>query len=140
MNQRHLTPAGRVGTLYSPRPNPCDDRCLAAALLPGHLHLGVEMTDALVCLLLHPLAIIAHILCQALRSAPSLRHLTGSGIRVYGSHAGKPGRNLYHGLVNHHSHRVQVMGVGFQPQPLRLQRNRTATGKGVQQFRGIPAC
>ena len=97
------------------------------------------MADALKSFLLHPLAIIAHVLCQTLCPAPSLRHLARSGIRVYGSHSGKPRRNLNHGLVDHHSHRVQVMGVGLQPQALGLQGDGSAAGEGVQQLRGIAA-
>ena len=137
--QGHLTPTGRVGTLHRPCPNPCNHSSLTTALLLGHLDLGVEMADALEGFLFQPFTIIAHILRQALRPAPSLCHLARPSIRVYRSHAHKPGRNLNHGLVNHHSHRIQIMCMGFQPQPLRLQRNGSAAGEGVQQLRRIAA-
>ena len=43
------------------------------------------------------------------------------------------GRDLDHGLVDEHRHGVQVAGVSLQPQPLRLQRDGSATGKGIVQ-------
>ena len=41
------------------------------------------------------------------------------------------GRDLDHRLVDQHRHRVEVAGESFQPEPLRLQRQRPATGEGV---------
>jgi hypothetical protein len=43
------------------------------------------------------------------------------------------GRNLDHCLVDEHGHGVEVTGVSLQPQPLRLQRDGSATGKGIVQ-------
>ena len=64
-------------------------------------------------------------------------HVADLGLRVHRSHARKPGRNLNHGLVDHNCHRVQIVGMGLQPQALGLQRNGSAAGKGVQQLRRI---
>ena len=47
------------------------------------------------------------------------------------------GRDLDHGLVDEHGHGVEVAGVSLQPQPLCLQRNGTATGKGIVQGRQL---
>ena len=43
------------------------------------------------------------------------------------------GRNLDHGLVDEHGHGVEVAGVSLQTQPLRLQRDGSAAGKGIVQ-------
>ena len=43
------------------------------------------------------------------------------------------GRHLDHGLVDEHGHGVEVAGVSLQPQPLPLQRDGSATGKGIVQ-------
>ena len=53
--------------------------------------------------------------------------------RVHRRQVGKFGRNLDHRLVDEHRHGVEIGGVGLQPQPLRLQRDRAAAGKGVVQ-------
>ena len=58
-------------------------------------------------------------------------------IRIYRSFAGKAWWNLNHSLIDGHSHRIQVMGVCFQPKTLRLERNRTAACKGVKKSRRI---
>jgi hypothetical protein len=44
---------------------------------------------------------------------------------------GKVGRDLDHGLVDEHRHRVEVAGVALQPQPLRRQGQGAAAGKGI---------
>ncbi len=55
------------------------------------------------------------------------------GIRTDRRRARELGRNLDHRLVDEHGHGVEIGGVGLQPQPLRLQRNGSAAGKGIVQ-------
>ena len=100
------------------------------------------MADALFRLVAHPLAVGADILGQPLRTPPGLgqQPLLCARFRVHRRPAGKLGRNLDHGLVDQHRHRVQVAGIAFQPQPLRLQRDRATPSKGVvegRQFVGV---
>ena len=136
--QRHLTAAGGVGALDGARPDPCNDGGFAAAKFMGHFYLGVQVTDAAERLPLHPLAVILHIGGKPLRPLPAGCAIQpGAAVRVDRCLPGKPGRDLDHCLVDHHRHGVQVVGVGFQPQPLGFQRNSTAAGKGVQQGRRV---
>ena len=138
--QRHLTATGRVGAFDSPGPDPGDDGCLTAALGGRNLHLGVQVANLLKSLLLHPLAIIAYVLCQAFRAGPAAAPIYwGAGFRVDWSLSGELGRNLDHGFVDHNRHRVQVVGMGLQSQPLGFQGNGTAASKGVQQRRRVVA-
>ena len=132
--QRHLTAAGGVGALDGACPDPCNDGGFAAAKSMGHFYLGVQVTDAAERLPFHPLAVILHIGGKPLRPLPAGCAIQqGAAVRVDRCLPGKPGRDLDHCLVDHHRHGVQVVGVGFQPQPLGFQRNSTAAGKGVQQ-------
>jgi hypothetical protein len=50
---------------------------------------------------------------------------------IHGRQAGKPRRNLDHRLADEHRDRVQVAGVRLEPEPLRLERQCAAAGKGV---------
>ena len=102
-----------------------------------HFHLGIEMANALKCLLFHPLAVIAHILSKPLCSAPTITHSRNLCVRIHRSFAGEAGRNFNHSLIDGHSHRIQVMGVCFQPKTLRLERDGTSTGKGVKKSRRV---
>lgn len=99
------------------------------------------MPDALAGFLLHPFAVITHILRQPSCTLPTL---IGSalplGFRVHGRMSGKLRRNLNHRLVNHHRHGVQVVCVRFQPQTLCFQRNRAAARERIQQGRRIAVC
>ena len=136
--QRHLTATGGVGAFDGARPDPRNDGGLAAALRVGYFYLGVQVPDAAERFPLHPLAVILHISGKPLRSLPAPGGIQfGAAVRVDRRLPGKPGRDLDHGLVDHYRHGVQVVGVGFQPQPLGFQRNSTAAGKGVQQGRRV---
>ena len=104
----------------------------------GYFYLGVQVPDAAEGLPLHPLAVILHISGKPLRSLPAPGGIQfGAAVRVDRRLPGKPGRDLDHGLVDHYRHRVQVVGVGFQPQPLGFQRDGTAARKGIQQGRRV---
>ncbi len=92
------------------------------------------MTDATESFLLHPFAVITHVFGKPLSSAPrTVTTQLGSGIRIHRRLPGKTRGNLYHGLIYHHCHGVQVVGMGFQPQPLRLKRNGPSARKGVKE-------
>ncbi len=123
----------------------------------GDVDLGVEVADALFRLVAHPLAVMAHVLGEALRAfpfahkelvipaqagiqfvlwIPGLR-CAAPGMTAEGNRrlAGKARRDLDHRLVDQHRHRVEVAGVTFQPQALCFQRQRAAAGKGVVEGR-----
>ena len=89
------------------------------------------MADALLGLAAHPLPVVAHILGQTLRPSPAAldQSLFLADRRIHRGLAGKSRWNFDHGLVDQHRHRVEVAGMGFQPQPLRLQRERSTPGK-----------
>ena len=130
--------ANWICTFCSSRPNPRDYRCFPAALLFRHLDLRIEMPDALIGFLLHPFAVIAHVLRQPCRALPTdVGRALPSCVRVYRAHTRKLRRNFNHRLVNHNRNRVQVMRMGFQSQSLRLQRNRAAAREGIEQRRRI---
>ena len=137
-SQRHLTATGGVGAFDGACPDPRNDGGLAAAKFMGYFYLGVQVPDAAEGLPLHPLAVILHISGKPLRSLPAPGGIQfGAAVRVDRRLPGKPGRDLDHGLVDHYRHRVQVVGVGFQPQPLGFQRDGTAARKGIQQGRRV---
>ena len=72
----------------------------------------------------HPLAIVSDILRQPSGTLPLALYQLASRVRprVNRRIARKPRRDLDHRLVDQDRHGVQVAGVGFQPQSLRLQR------------------
>src|SRR6266496_3744844 len=79
--KRHLGSTGRVRASNSPSPEPCD----YGALLPTReLHLWVKMPDPALCLIAHPLTVIAHVLGQTLCTSPNPRSLQGAtGVRMH---------------------------------------------------------
>ena len=92
------------------------------------------MTDATEGFLLHPFAVIAYVFGKALSSAPrTVTAQIGSGIGIHRRLPGKARGNLYHGLVYHHGHGVQVVRVRFQPQSLRFKRNGPSARKGIKE-------
>ncbi len=107
----------------------------------------VQMPDALPGLLAHPLAVVAHVRGQPGCPLPQpmtplssqWRGAGGEGpvSGVHGRLARELRRDFDQGLVDHHGHRVQVAGVGLQPQALGLQRDRPTPGEGVQQRRRV---
>ena len=56
---------------------------------------------------------------------------------VHGQTPGELGRNLDHRLVDQLRYRVQIAGIGLQPQALGFQRQRAATGKGIMKARQL---
>ena len=79
------------------------------------------MTDATESFLLHPLTVVAHVFGKAGSAAPrTVTAQLDSGIRIHRRLPGKARGNLYHGLVDHHGHGVQVVCVRFQPKALGL--------------------
>ena len=95
------------------------------------------MSDALKRLLFHPFAIIAHIFRKALCSVPTITHSRNLCIRIYRSFPCEAWWNLNHSLIDGHSHRIQVVGVCFQPKALRLEWDGSTTGKWVKKSRRI---
>ena len=100
--QRHLAATGRIGAFDRTRPDPGDDSCLAAALRGRDFYFWIEMPDAAERLLLHPLAVVAHIFRKALGALPgAVCPHTLLRLRVHGGKPCKAGRDLDHGLVDH---------------------------------------
>ena len=151
--QRHVhIPKRRIRALHRPCPQPSDHRELPPHValqvwpLPGHLrrhfHLRIQVPDALLRFVAHPLAVVAHVLGQRLGTLPLPLHaqLAVPGhlrarFGVHRRHPGELGRNLDHRLVDEHGHRVQVRSVGFETQTLRLQRQRAAAGERIVEGR-----
>lgn len=137
----------RIGALDRPRPEPSNDGEFLAderfevgpflRHLRRDFHWRIEMADALLCFVAHPSAVVAHVFREALGSRP-----VGQGfllftfllpLLVYRRPARELGWDFNHGLVDEHGHGVEVTRVSLQPQSLRLQRDGTATGKGIVQ-------
>ena len=98
------------------------------------------MPDALESLLLHPLAVIAHICRKTGCALPAgVAAETFLVFRIDRRHPRKPGRDLDHRLIDHDSDRVQVVSVCLQTEALRFQRNRSTTRKGIEQRRRVSA-
>ena len=120
--------------------------CWRSGPLPHHLRgdldRRVQMPDAPLRLVAHPLPVVAHVLGEPLRPGPAAldqgrlgRRSAGPGLRVDRRPASELGRDLDHRLVDEHRHRVEIAGVGLQPQALRLQRQGAASRKGIVEGR-----
>ena len=126
-HERHLDPAGGIRAGDGARPDPGDDRRLAAV---GQLRPRIEMSDAAQRLLAHPLAVTAHVLGQAVGAGPGPRAVVGAG--EYGRATGETRRDLDEGLVDEDGDRIEVRGVRLESEPLGLQGDRSAPGEGVE--------
>jgi hypothetical protein len=90
------------------------------------------MADATLGLITHPLAVVAYVLGQALRPSPRAAVPDPPTRRgVHGRPAAEARRDLDHRLVDQHRHRIQITGVRFQAQALRLQRQCAPAGERV---------
>ena len=151
-DQRYTDVAvGGVGAFDGAGPYPGDDGELFPQIglqvgalrhhLGGYLHFRVEMADAFVGLFAHPVAVAPHILRQPFGAAPILMEPRPGALRLrHGAHglaAGEFWRYLYHRLVYHHRHGIEIAGVAFEPQPLRLQGYRPASCEGVVKSRKL---
>ena len=136
----------RVRTSDGPRPQPGDHGQLPARVarqvgaLGRHLvrnpRLRVEMADAPLRLIADPRPVVAHILGEPRRALPVLRGERGfPGLRIHRRTPGELRRDLDHRLVDEHRHRVEVARVGLQAEPLRLERDRPASGERVVERR-----
>src|SRR5262245_30220044 len=92
------------------------------------------MPNALLRLVLYPAAIAPNILSQPGCAVPfgGERYLPFA-IRdwSYRRPARELRRNLYHRLADEYCYRIQVGCVAFQPEPLRLQRQRATPREGI---------
>ena len=98
------------------------------------------MPDALVCPLAHPPAVIPDVVCKPGRAAPSAGFF---GFTFFGGYAHRVrirvdrwavvefGRQLDQGFGDEHRDRVEVRADCFQPQALRLQRNRATARERI---------
>ena len=91
------------------------------------------MPDALLRLFAHPVAIPTHILGKSCRPRPKPFCILEISATLRLCERNWPHRlppcelrrNLNHRLVNHHGDRIQIACIALEPQPLRLQRQRT---------------
>ena len=123
---------GRIGADDGARPEPSDDGFAFV--------LGVKMTDFVVGLLAHPLAVIADIGSQAGGGLPIfLAHLSAL-FGVDWALIGETRRDVDHGFVDHDGDRVEVGCVGLQSESLGFEGDATAAGEGVEQGRRLVIC
>ena len=94
------------------------------------------MADPLLRLVTHPLAVGADVGGQSLGALPA----ADPGFGEAGEHrrlVAELGRDLDQRLVDQHRDRIEVRGVGFEAEPLRLQGNGAAAGERVEDGRRI---
>ena len=136
-HQRHGRAAGRIRTGHGPRPQPRDHRGFAAL---HQCHLGVETSDAPVRLLAHPTAVIANVVRQPRRTAPSAvffgfifcrGHAHRVRIRIDRRPIAELGRQFDQRLGDEHGDRVEIRPHRLQPEPLRLQWNGAAARERI---------
>src|SRR5688572_26281700 len=122
-----------IWTFNRPCPKPCNDFELLSderfeiGTFLGHLRCDfyrrVKMAHKLLRFLAHPRTIVAHVLRQTGGTGPFsfksqflLLRAMYAVPETDRASAGKLGRNLDHGLVYEHGHRVEITGVNFQSQ------------------------
>jgi len=90
------------------------------------------MADALLGLIPHPLSIVAHIFGEALSALPCIwsRDLLPICYRPYRGPICKFGRDLDHGLIDQHRHRVKIAGVGFKAKRCASRGSEPPPAKG----------
>ena len=127
------------------RPQPRENRAfltderLQVGTFAGHLRRDcagrIQVPDALVGLSQHPCPIAAYVFRETGRTRPGLGEREFAALvllcarRAPRSTPGERRWHYDHGLVDEHGHRIEVRGIGCQPQPLRLQRNSPTAGK-----------
>jgi hypothetical protein len=132
-HQRHRPCTGWVGAGHGPRPDPSDDR----AIYTFDINLRVQMADAFLGLVAHPLSVAAHVLGQTRCAGPGQPFRDGT--RKHWSVARPLRRDLDQRLVNQYRDRVQVGCMRLKPEPLCLKRDGPAAGERVEDRRGVAA-
>src|SRR5262249_30176071 len=105
--------------------------------LRSHVDRRIQLAYALLGLVTHPLAVIAHVLCEPLSARPFVREEFQilARLRIHGWPAGKLWRDLDHRLVDPPRDRIEIARTGHQAKALSLERNRPAAGEWVVERR-----
>lgn len=101
--------------------------------------MGVQFSDALVCFVFHPASVEFHVRGQTAVALPIVQFHTFLRIRIHRGFASEYGRYLDHRLVDRDGHRVQILGIRFETQALRLKRDGTASREWVKQCGQVAA-
>src|SRR5262249_10516357 len=85
------------------------------------------MANALLGLVAHPFAVVAHVFSETLRAFPTyLRTNLLPRLGINRWLAGEFRGDLYHRLADQHRNRVQITRIGIESKPLCFQRDRSA--------------
>src|SRR5439155_4562925 len=101
--------------------------------LSRDLDFWIKVTDALLRFVAHPLAIVTNVFSQTLRAPPDFAHLLFLllSIGVHRRLARELRRDLDHRFADENGDGIQVAGIRFESESLRLQWQRATTGKGI---------
>lgn len=139
-DERHPSAAGRVRAGDRPGPEPGDHRCVAAATLLGYAHLRVEVADTALGLVAHPRAVGTHVGGEAGSALPCARAAdAAAGVGMDRRLVGELGGNLDERLGDKNCDRVEIGGIGGEPESLGLERDRAAAAERVEDGRRVAA-
>src|SRR6266849_6748714 len=94
------------------------------------------MSDAALGFLLYPGAVVAHVVCQSVRSGP-LAEGRCMDCWIDGWPASKSWWNFDQRFSDKHCHRIEIAGRGFKAEALRLERYRSASAERVKNVWGV---
>ena len=126
-NQWRFDGVGGIGAADRPRPYPSDDGVLCSS---GRRDLRVKVADAPLGFVANPAAVFADVSGQALGPNPLCSFFRGAWINRRTREEFR--RYFDESLVDEHCKRVEIAGVGFQAQSLSLERDRSTSGKGIE--------
>src|SRR6266699_2820110 len=109
-----MRPTGWIRAHHRSCPEPGNHGSLASAIFFWQCYFRVEMSNALFCLVTHPLPIVAYVIAQSASAMPVTPHQRALRFWIDGWASGKLWRYLDQGFIDQHCDWIEITGVSFQ--------------------------